>query len=55
MDKTIFKDRILETKNLTDELEDADADWLLNWGINVLDQVLIDVMIMKLLAKMSMH
>lgn len=41
MDKQIFIDRILETENLTDELEDSEADWLLNWGISKLDQVLI--------------
>jgi hypothetical protein len=27
-------ERILETENLTDSLEDADADWLLKWGIS---------------------
>jgi hypothetical protein len=27
-------DRILETENLTDGLEDQDARWLLDWGIN---------------------
>jgi hypothetical protein len=26
-------ERILETENLTDGLEDDDADWLLKWGI----------------------
>jgi hypothetical protein len=40
MDKQIFIDRILETENLTDELEDSEADWLLNWGISKLDYVL---------------
>ena len=39
MDKQIFIDRILETENLTDQLEDADANWLLNWGISRLDQL----------------
>jgi len=28
-----FIDRILEVENLTDALEDEDADYLLNWGI----------------------
>jgi len=28
-----FVDRLLESENLTDELEDDDANWLLNWGI----------------------
>jgi hypothetical protein len=40
MDKERFTERILETENLTDELEDADASWLLDWGIARLDQVL---------------
>ncbi len=26
-------DRILETENLTDSLEDDDANWLIDWGI----------------------
>jgi hypothetical protein len=26
-------DRILETENLTDNLEDQEANWLLDWGI----------------------
>ncbi len=40
MDKERFKERILETENLTDELEDADANWLLDWGTARLDTVL---------------
>jgi hypothetical protein len=40
MDKARFKERILETENLTDELEDIEANWLLNWGISHLDDVL---------------
>jgi hypothetical protein len=36
MDKQAAIDRILETENLTDGLEDDDANWLLNWGINFL-------------------
>jgi hypothetical protein len=40
MDINLYKDRMLETENLTDELEDVDANWLLNWGIHLLDQVL---------------
>jgi hypothetical protein len=36
MDKQAAIDRILETENLTDGLEDEDANWLLNWGINYL-------------------
>jgi hypothetical protein len=33
MDIQAAKDRILETENLTDGLEDDDANWLLDWGI----------------------
>ena len=40
MEKKRFVDRILETENLTDELEDAEAKWLLDWGIARLDAVL---------------
>ena len=40
MEKECFIERILETENLTDELEDADARWLLDWGIQNLDEVL---------------
>ncbi len=34
MDKQAAIDLILETENLTDGLEDEDAKWLLDWGIN---------------------
>jgi hypothetical protein len=34
MDKQAAIDRILETENLTDGLEDEDAKWLLDWGVN---------------------
>ncbi len=40
MDKERYTERILETENLTDELEDADANWLLDWGTARLDTVL---------------
>jgi hypothetical protein len=40
MDKQLYVDRILESENLTDELQDADARWLLDWGISQLDSVL---------------
>lgn len=33
MDPQIFIERILETANLTDNLEDAEADQLLRWGV----------------------
>jgi hypothetical protein len=40
IEKKLLIERILETENLTDELQDADAQWLLDWGINQLDPVL---------------
>ena len=40
MDKQIYVDRLLESENLTDELQDADANWLLDWGISQLDAIL---------------
>jgi hypothetical protein len=40
MEKERFIERILETENLTDELEDSDANWLLEWGTGQLDRVL---------------
>jgi len=40
MEKDRFVERMLEIENLTDELEDVQANWLLNWGISRLDQVL---------------
>ena len=40
MDKTLFVDRILETENLTDEMEDAGANRLLDWGVSQLDDIL---------------
>ncbi len=36
MDHQAAVDRILETENLTDGLEDDEANWLLNWGIGYL-------------------
>jgi hypothetical protein len=41
MDKQAVIDRILETENLTDGLEDEDAHWLLDWGIHKVP-ILID-------------
>jgi hypothetical protein len=35
-----FIDRMLETENLTDALEDEDADYLLNWGVAQLKEQL---------------
>jgi len=40
MEKELFIERMLGVENLTDELEDEPADWLLKWGIARLDQVL---------------
>jgi hypothetical protein len=40
MDKQLYVDRMLESENLTDELQDADARWLLDWGIRQLDRAL---------------
>ena len=40
MDKQPFIDRILETENLTDNLEDDAADHLLKWGLGQLDRLL---------------
>ena len=40
MDKQPFIDRILETENLTGDLEDDAADHLLNWGIHQLERLI---------------
>ena len=32
-DPQIFIDRMLEVENLTDALEDEDAEYLINWGV----------------------
>ncbi len=40
MDAQEAIERITETENLTDGLEDDDADWLLNWGIKLVPEVL---------------
>src|SRR5450631_495885 len=37
MDPQRAKERILENENLTDNLDDEAADWLLNWGIGHLN------------------
>lgn len=34
LDRQVAIDRITETENLTDNLEDDDANWLIDWGIN---------------------
>ena len=33
IDPQLFIDRMLEVENLTDSLEDDDADYLINWGV----------------------
>jgi hypothetical protein len=43
MDKKPFVERLLEVENLTDELQDRDANWLLDWGIGKLDTLLSDI------------
>jgi nucleoid-associated protein YgaU len=40
MDKQPFIDRMLETENLTDNLEDDAANALIKWGIGQLDTLL---------------
>ena len=40
MDTQRFIERMLETENLTDELEDAEAQRLLDWGIARLEPLL---------------
>jgi hypothetical protein len=40
MNKDWLIEKILETENLTSELEDDNASWLLDWGINRVDEVL---------------
>ena len=42
METERFVQKILDTENLTDELEDSDASWLLDWGIGQLAVVLQD-------------
>jgi hypothetical protein len=34
IDSQILIDRMLETENLTDNLDDEDAEWLLDWGVD---------------------
>jgi hypothetical protein len=41
--KQPFVERLLESENLTDELEDQDANWLLEWGIGRLNEILHNV------------
>jgi hypothetical protein len=41
MDRQRFVDRILESENLTDELEDTEAQWLINWGTEQLNLIIV--------------
>ena len=43
LDKDLFVERILETENLTDELDDTLAEQLLDWGIDQLDAALYGI------------
>ena len=43
MQKERFVERILEAENLCDDLEDADANRLINWGINQVDVILAGI------------
>ena len=39
IDPQILIDRMLENENLTDNLDDQDADWLLDWGADRLREL----------------
>src|ERR1041384_938683 len=39
MDRQLLIDRLLETENLTDNLEDDAANTLINWGISQIDRL----------------
>jgi len=41
IDPQNFIDRMLEVENLTDSLEDEEADYLLNWGVTKLKEQLV--------------
>jgi hypothetical protein len=43
VDRQILIDRLLESENLTDNLEDDDANALINWGIAQVDLLVKDV------------
>lgn len=42
-DRQIFVERMLESENLTDELQDEEARWLIRWGIAQLDTILAGI------------
>jgi hypothetical protein len=43
MDHQLFIDRLLETENLTDNLEDDDANLLLDWGVAQITGLIKDI------------
>jgi hypothetical protein len=51
MDKTLFIEKMLESENLTGELPDPLAKWLLDWGIRQLDVILEGVSDREIAAK----
>jgi hypothetical protein len=44
MEEQAAIDRILETENLTDNLEDQEANWLLDWGIKRLPGLIAGIL-----------
>lgn len=40
MDRQIFVDRLLESENLTDNLDDEAANTLIKWGVGQIDQLI---------------
>jgi hypothetical protein len=43
MDEQVAIDRITETENLTDNLEDQAANWLIDWGISQAKQLVSNI------------
>jgi len=43
MDDKVFIERLLENENLTAELMDEDANWLLNWGSSQVKRLVQDI------------
>jgi hypothetical protein len=43
LEKQVVIDRITETENLTDNLEDDDANWLIDWGINKASELIAPI------------
>jgi hypothetical protein len=43
IDKKILVDRLLGAENITDNLEDEDAKYLLDWGVSQVDVVIIGI------------